>query len=468
MIHKMNAINLNLCAGTKMYPSRIFIYSLTNIYMSSLSGDCYYYYKRYMIDRILENCNMTSKQHSHAHGHGIDSCTIVASPSRKDPDYWYEWVRDSSIVVNMLMDLLENRDVNYLDIKTILDNYVMNHIKFQNFASSNQHTHVMNGECDFMVTIGEPKFNTDLTVYCKPWGRPQNDGPALRAMAMIKYAIYGLANARDQYVIKYLYDSKLPSTSLIKQDLEYISWSWSHKCFDLWEEINGHHFYTMVVQSRALRIGAGFAQRMQDIFAAAHYTKVADAIDQMIEENFYKDNWIISSIHITDQPFNRRDIDSSILLGYIHSGKPYDFYLANTVARLVIMFKLQYPVNAHPDMMLIGRYQDDLYYAGNPWVLTTSALAYFLLTFDIQAINGSLLSREFYCVVGNNNEQLRKKGKAIIQSLLGIERANRSRDPGLSFAEQIDKVDTKYLSADRLTWNYVELVRCIGLLEGSD
>lgn len=36
--------------------------------------------------------------------------------------------------------------------------------------------------------LGEPKFHVDKTEYTGQWGRPQADGPPLRAIAMIGYA----------------------------------------------------------------------------------------------------------------------------------------------------------------------------------------------------------------------------------------------------------------------------------------
>lgn len=38
--------------------------------------------------------------------------------------------------------------------------------------------------------LGEPKFNVNETAFTGPWGRPQRDGPALRATALIAYANY--------------------------------------------------------------------------------------------------------------------------------------------------------------------------------------------------------------------------------------------------------------------------------------
>lgn len=36
--------------------------------------------------------------------------------------------------------------------------------------------------------LGEPKYRVDETPYNEDWGRPQADGPALRATALIAYA----------------------------------------------------------------------------------------------------------------------------------------------------------------------------------------------------------------------------------------------------------------------------------------
>jgi glucoamylase len=35
--------------------------------------------------------------------------------------------------------------------------------------------------------LGEPKFNINVTAFKGSWGRPQRDGPALRAIALMNY-----------------------------------------------------------------------------------------------------------------------------------------------------------------------------------------------------------------------------------------------------------------------------------------
>jgi hypothetical protein len=55
--------------------------------------------------------------------------------------------------------------------------------------------------------IGEPKFNVDGTAYTGSWGRPQTDGPAIRATVLIEFANLLLDSGETDYVTSTLYDS---------------------------------------------------------------------------------------------------------------------------------------------------------------------------------------------------------------------------------------------------------------------
>ena len=55
-------------------------------------------------------------------------------------------------------------------------------------------------DLDTLSGLGEPKINIDCTPFNGEWGRPQNDGPALRGIMMIKI-IY---NGTFKRYIKYL------------------------------------------------------------------------------------------------------------------------------------------------------------------------------------------------------------------------------------------------------------------------
>ncbi len=97
---------------------------------------------------------------------------VVASPSKSDPNYYYDWVRDTSLTYSALVDYYAiKKDPKILDM---IKNWIGSETSRQNKWS--------------LTGLGEPKYNIDGTSFDCPWGRPQNDGPALRALAMIKFA----------------------------------------------------------------------------------------------------------------------------------------------------------------------------------------------------------------------------------------------------------------------------------------
>jgi glucoamylase len=81
--------------------------------------------------------------------------------------------------------------------------------------------------------IGEPKFQVDGTLFNGPWCRPQTDGPALGASLLIEFAFNYLEMGGSIEKVSTLYDSKLPTDSVIKTYLEYVSHYWNENTCDL-------------------------------------------------------------------------------------------------------------------------------------------------------------------------------------------------------------------------------------------
>lgn len=48
--------------------------------------------------------------------------------------------------------------------------------------------------------LGEPKFNVDETAFTGSWGRPQRDGPALRATALIDFGQWLIVRCLDSHL----------------------------------------------------------------------------------------------------------------------------------------------------------------------------------------------------------------------------------------------------------------------------
>lgn len=75
--------------------------------------------------------------------------------------------------------------------------------------------------------LGEPKFNVDETAFTGSWGRPQRDGPALRATALITYATYLVSIGNSSIAATYVWP-------IIHNDLAYVKQYWNNTGFDLW------------------------------------------------------------------------------------------------------------------------------------------------------------------------------------------------------------------------------------------
>ena len=82
---------------------------------------------------------------------------VVASPSKNDPDYYFDWVRDTALVMRTLVDYWEI--TNNPRIKQLLITWVATETFRQNLPS--------------LGGLGEPKYNVNGTPYSGPWGRPR-------------------------------------------------------------------------------------------------------------------------------------------------------------------------------------------------------------------------------------------------------------------------------------------------------
>lgn len=410
--------------------------SITNIDNNEIEKN-----KKYLLKCLLENCRMTDNQ------------TILASPDT-EPDYQYEWVRDASLTVSLLLDVVKSTefDLEFDDIKDIIDGFITNHHHYQNICYENN------------ISLGEPKFNKDRSIFKEEWGRPQNDGPALRVIALSKYYL-DFTDVIDDETKLMLYDGEFPHTkSIIKRDLEYICRVYNDKGYDLWEEILGDHFYTLVVQYRALLEGSCVAALHGDDNASNYYIHIASLIKDRIS-SFHVNGRIISTKNmlIYDENGNLirtnmvRKYDMSILLAYIHADIDMDCTLVNTVLDMIEIFKAMYPINEMLNISLCGRYPCDVYFDGNPWVLLTAAVATMVM---------KIKKSNYNIVIEDRHKDLWEyisEGDVsrMYADLMTIESLNKQVIPDMvmSFAEQINKNNINYVSADRLSWNYVELLR---------
>lgn len=96
--------------------------------MSIMHVDSNYIYnnndvKNHFVTLLLRNCRSN------------DYGTLIASPDT-DPNYRYEWMRDSALIVTLLLDLVSSAkfDIEYDDVRDIIEKYIENQYIFQNLC----------------------------------------------------------------------------------------------------------------------------------------------------------------------------------------------------------------------------------------------------------------------------------------------------------------------------------------------
>lgn len=329
--------------------------------------------------------------------------------------------RDSAITAATVVDLYLDHHATELSgsLVTFLDAYT-------SMSHELQHLSNPSGSFEDLQGLGEPKFMADGSAFAGSWGRPQRDGPALRAITLMLYMhAYNQTNPsewaggdQDSWYEK-LYHASMPANSTIKADLEYVSHFWRESGFDLWEEVEGKHFFTAMVQLRALREGAKIARIFGDKGAARWYKKQAEEL-----KGFMHLFWDDEKGHLVETlASDRTGLDCAIPLGAIHGtgedGSPYPPYSDEVLVSVLGLIRDQrnrFPINKTPKRQCaaadtlsrflgflwsplsasrgedgaieiddlegvgIGRYPEDVYdgidmEGGNPWFLCTCSVA---------------------------------------------------------------------------------------------
>ncbi|KAF9242642.1 glycoside hydrolase family 15 protein [Melanogaster broomeanus] len=293
---------------------------------------------------------------------------VIASPSTSNPDYLYSWVRDSSLVFKELIDQYTSGQDTTL--RTLIDEFVTAEAHLQQVP--NPSGTVSTGG------LGEPKFNIDETAFTGAWGRPQRDGPALRSTSIITYANWLIASGNSSYVSSTLWP-------IIKLDLDYVAQNWNQTTFDLWEEVDSSSFFTTAVQHRALRQGAALATTIGQTSVVSGYTTQAQ---NML--CFLQSYWNPSPGYMTaNTGGGRSGIDANTVIASIHTFdvnagcdattfQPCSDKALSSLKTYVDSFRTIYSINfgiPANQAVATGRYPEDVYQGGNPWYLTTFAVA---------------------------------------------------------------------------------------------
>jgi len=400
---------------------------------------------------------------------------VIASPSTSNPDYLYTWVRDSSLTFKALID--EYTSGEDTSLRTLIDDFVSAEATLQQVT--NPSGTVSSGG------LGEPKFNINETAFTGAWGRPQRDGPALRATAIISYANYLLNNGNTSYVTNTLWP-------ILQLDLDYVAGNWNYTTYDLWEEIDSSSFFTTAVQHRSLREGITLANKIGETSVVSNYETQADAL-----LCFLQSYWNPSDGYITaNTGGGRSGKDSNTLLASIHTFDPdagcdattfqpcSDKALSNLKV-YVDSFRSIYSINdgiASNAAVATGRYPEDVYQGGNPWYLCTFAVAEQLYdALIVWSSQGSLevtstslaFFQQFDSSVTAGTYDSSTSTYSTLTSAIktfadGFVLMNAKYTPSDgSLAEQYSKSDGTPTSAIDLTWSYAAALTAFAAEEGT-
>lgn len=217
--------------------------------------------------------------------------------------------------------------------------------------------------------LGEPKFEANGTAFTGPWGRPQRDGPALRATALMAYSRRLIANGGLNNVASAIWP-------IVSNDLNYIGQYWNRTGFDLWEEVDGSSFFTTAVQHRALVEGQALAEQIGNTCPACE--SQAPEVRCFLQ-SFWNGEFVTSNINAKT---GRNGRDANSILAAIHTFDPNaacddtTFQPCSSRAlanhkEVTDSFRSIYPINSgipHGSAVAVGRYSEDVYMGGNPWL----------------------------------------------------------------------------------------------------
>lgn len=288
---------------------------------------------------------------------------IIASPSKSNPDYFYTWTRDSALTVETLVD--EFNATRSPKLEEIIRDYISVQCILQRV--DNPSGGLESGG------LGEAKYNVNLTAFTGDWGRPQRDGPALRAIALSTYARILISKGQNSTINSTIWP-------ILENDLSYVTQHWNRSTFDLWEEVKGASFFTTAMQYRSLVQGASLGQAI--CHSCGDCTSQARQLLDFLQ-TYWNHAYVVSN---TAGGRSGKDLNS--ILTSTHMFDPEagcdavtfqpcsDKALANHKV-VTDSFRSVYAINKGTPAgvgVAVGRYAEDVYMGGNPWYLAHQRL----------------------------------------------------------------------------------------------
>jgi glucoamylase len=416
--------------------------------------------------RSVSPVNIVKNRHGFAQTIVPHKGSIVASPVLgsydPEPDYFFHWYRDAAVVVEALRVLFEDTDaarntvVHFADFVRFslslqeLDGRSLSGstewrsavaLDFRKFLRSNEDLASVHGD----AVSGETRVNPDGTLDISSWPRPQNDGPALRALTLLRW----LQLVRSDTELSIAVDA------LLRADLRFTRAHWRESCFDIWEEEKGRHYYTLRVTAAALEGGAGWFAQQGDGPAAAGCRADAVQILRLLDGYWREDLQFYRSRVLDGNAISAKELDISVIMAALHSAgsgathSVRDPRMHATLARLETLFDAEYAINqtrAANRAPAMGRYAQDVYFSGGAYYFSTLAAAEFC--FRAAACDPSATGLP-------GTQALFDHGDAFLETVRAF------TPPSGELSEQFDQRTGEQKSAQQLAWSYAAFITCV-------
>ena len=385
--------------------------------------------------------------------------SVVASPVLAsydpEPDYFFHWYRDSAVVIDALRLLFEDgtvgdealeyfgdfvrfsRSLQQLDGRALAtasswrEQVAPDFVKFLRTGADLAAVH---GE----AVTGETRVNPDGTLDISSWPRPQHDGPALRALTLLRWS----RNAALETGL----GAEL--SALLRSDLSFIARHWREPSFDIWEEENGQHYYTLCVAAAALSAGAVWHENNDERLVAQGYQAEIAAIRQLLDGFWLADAGYYRSRVLSSGTPSTKELDIAVILAAIHAGESgahsaHDPRMHRTLARLEELFDSSYAINSNRPAHTapaMGRYSRDVYYSGGAYYFSTLGAAEFCFRAATEP---------------STAEAWIRRGDAYLATVRAF------TPPGGEMSEQFDQRTGAQTSARHLAWSYASFISCV-------
>lgn len=383
--------------------------------------------------------------------------SIVASPVLgaydPEPDYFFNWYRDAALVLDALRLLRIGRRVE-LDTRAALGDFVRFNgalasldggapavlptadrvaADFRRYLRPPEELAQVRGA---EAVALETRVNADGTLDILRWARPQYDGPALRALSLLRWSELAELDPVDRASLELL----------VRSDLAVLDHWAGRPCFDLWEEEEALHYYTLRVAAAALAQGAEWLERRGCAQAAGYRARAALVLGTL--DGFWDATRGLYRSRIGGSEDKTQDI--AVILGVVHGGALQgahsctDPRVHRTLDSLERLFTELYPINRRlprDRAPALGRYPGDRYYAGGAYYFSTLGAAELC----------------FHAARAGADERWLERGDAYLRTV-------RDHTPASGdLAEQFDQRSGQPASARNLAWSYAAFISCIAV-----